>query len=146
MPAGPPASWERASRASTASTSTEGRIGRARPDALLYAGVPFWGPLQEEPPGFTLVREFRRRLGVDVPILGPDSWADGAAVLSALGRYARNIHFSYPGLPLERLGPEGRRFVAEFGATQPGGFVTLDAVYAAQATELLLDAIARSDG
>jgi ABC-type branched-subunit amino acid transport system substrate-binding protein len=92
------------------------------------------------------VREFRRRLGADVPILGPDSWADGPAVLRALGRYARNIHFSYPGVPLERLGSEGRRFVAEFGATQPGGFVTLDAVYAAQATELLLDAIARSDG
>jgi DNA-binding SARP family transcriptional activator/ABC-type branched-subunit amino acid transport system substrate-binding protein/DNA-binding beta-propeller fold protein YncE len=122
------------------------RVARARPDALLYAGVPFWGPLQEEPPGFVLVRELRRLLGVAVPVLGPDSWADGPAVLRALGRDARNIHFSYQGLPLERLPPAGRRFVAEFGATQPGGFVTLDAVYAAQATELLLDAIARSDG
>ena len=34
----------------------------------------------------------------------------------------------------------------EFGATQPGGVVTLDALYTAQATEVLLDAIARSDG
>jgi DNA-binding SARP family transcriptional activator len=122
------------------------RIARARPDALLYAGVPFDGPLQGEPPAFVLVREFRRRLGRDVPILGPDSWADGPAVLSALGRHARNIRFTYPGVPLERLGAAGRRFVSEFGATQPGGFVTLDAVYAAQATEMLLDAIARSDG
>ena len=40
----------------------------------------------------------------------------------------------------------GRRFVNDFGATQPGGIVTLDALYAAQATEVLLDAIARSDG
>jgi YVTN family beta-propeller protein len=122
------------------------RIAEARPDALLYAGVPYWGPLQEEPPGFALVREFRRRLGGDAPILGPDSWADGPAVFDALGRHGRNIHVAYQGVPLERLGLEGRRFVEEFAATQPGGFVTADAVYAAQAAEILLDAIARSDG
>ena len=67
-------------------------------------------------------------------------------MLEELGPYTRNIRFTYPGVPLERLPPEGRRFVAECGATQPGGFVTADAVYAAQATEILLDAIARSDG
>ena len=78
-------------------------------------------------------------------ILGPDSWANGPMVFDALGPAARNIHFTYPGVPLERLGPEGRRFVAEFRATQPGR-VTADAVYAAQATDLLLDAIANSDG
>ena len=32
------------------------RISRARPDALLYAGVPFDGPLQSEPPGFVPMR------------------------------------------------------------------------------------------
>ncbi len=122
------------------------RVARARPDGLLYAGVPYWGPLQEDPPGFVLIREFRRRLGGDVPILGPDSFADGPIVFDALGRDARNILFTLQGVPLERLGPEGRRFVEEFGATQPGGFVTPDAVYAAEATEILLDAIARSDG
>ena len=51
-----------------------------------------------------------------------------------------------PGLPVQRLGPAGRRFVREFGASQPGGKVSTEAVYAAQATEILLDAIARSDG
>jgi DNA-binding SARP family transcriptional activator/ABC-type branched-subunit amino acid transport system substrate-binding protein/DNA-binding beta-propeller fold protein YncE len=122
------------------------RIAQARPDALLYAGVPFEGPLQQEPPGIALLREFRKRLGVDVPILGPDSFADGPNLLDALGRDARNIHFTYQGVPLERLPASGRRFVADFAATQPGGFVTSDAVYAAQATEILLDAIARSDG
>ena len=122
------------------------RISRARPDALLYAGVPYYGPLQSEPPGFVLMHEVRRRLGAGVPILGPDSFADGPGMLDGLGRDARNVHLSYQGVPLERLGPAGRRFVAEFGATQPGGFVTSDAVYAAQATEILLDAIARSDG
>lgn len=46
----------------------------------------------------------------------------------------------------ERLPPEGKRFLREFGATQPGSRVDIAAVYAAQAAELLLDAIARSDG
>ena len=123
-----------------------GRIARTRPDAVLYAGVVDWGPLQGDPPGVVLVRELRRRLGIGVPILGPDSWADGPAMFEALGRDARNVHFTYEGIPLERLPPEGRRFSAEFGATQPGGFVAPYAVYAAQATEILLDAIARSDG
>jgi branched-chain amino acid transport system substrate-binding protein len=122
------------------------RIARGRPDALIYAGVPYWGPLQEEPPGFVLMRELRRRIGGGMPILGPDSFADGPTIVDALGRHAGNIHFAYQGVPLERLGPEGRRFVRDFGATQPGGFVTTDAVYAAQATEIMLDAIARSDG
>ena len=71
----------------------------------------------------------RRRLGNDMPILGPDSCAAGPDVFAALGRRARNIHFTVPGVPLERLGPAGRRFVAEFRETQPGGIVTSDAVY-----------------
>ena len=70
----------------------------------------------------------------------------GEELFAGLGPAARGIHISTPGVPLQRLGPAGRRFVDEFGATQPGGIVTLDAVYAAQATEVLLDAIARSDG
>ncbi len=122
------------------------RVARDRPDGLLYAGVPSWGPLQKEKPGFALVREVRRRLGNDMPVLGPDSWAVGPEAFEGLGRWARNIHLSVPGVPLERLGPAGRRFVAEFRETQPGGIVTSDAVYFAQATELLLAAIARSDG
>jgi ABC-type branched-subunit amino acid transport system substrate-binding protein len=46
----------------------------------------------------------------------------------------------------ERLGAAGKRFVHEFGATQPGSRVDIAAVYAAQAAELLVAAIARSDG
>jgi ABC-type branched-subunit amino acid transport system substrate-binding protein len=38
------------------------------------------------------------------------------------------------------------RFVQRFGRTQPGASVEPSAVYAAQSAEVLLDAIARSDG
>jgi DNA-binding SARP family transcriptional activator len=122
------------------------RLARARPDALLYAGVPFWGPSRGERPAFALVRSLRERLGRELPVIGPDAWADGPSVFAELRSYARGIHFTQPGVPVARLGAEGQRFAAEFGATQPGGIVRDDGVLAAQAVELLLDAIARSDG
>ena len=122
------------------------RVAGERPDALLYAGVPDWPLTSDNPPGYVLLRELRARFGQDLLILGPDSFNIGEALFAGLGPAARGIHISSPGVPLQRLGPAGRRFVDEFGSTQPGGIVTLDAVYAAQATEVLLDAIARSDG
>ena len=50
------------------------------------------------------------------------------------------------GTPIERLDPAGQRFLHDFGATRPGGQIPAYSVYAAAATEVLLDAIARSDG
>ncbi len=46
----------------------------------------------------------------------------------------------------DRFPSAGVRWVRRFAATQPGRRVDPWAVYAAQATEVLLDAIARSDG
>ena len=115
------------------------RLVAARPDALLYAGVA-WGD------AYPFVRQARARLGADFPVLASDGWSRGAEVFAELGRAAENIAVFAPGLPVQRLGPAGRRFVREFGASQPGGKVSTEAVYAAQATEILLDAIARSDG
>jgi branched-chain amino acid transport system substrate-binding protein len=122
------------------------RLARTRPDALLYAGVPSWGPSRGERPAFALVRALRERLGRDLPVIVPDAWAAGPYVFSELGSYARGIHFTQPGVPVQRLPPAGRRFAARFGATQPGGVVRDDGVLAAQAVELLLNAIAKSDG
>ena len=50
--------------------------------------------------------------------------------------------------PVPQIGfhPEGRQFVAQFAATQGTRPVYFESVYAAQAAELLLDAIARADG
>ena len=49
-------------------------------------------------------------------------------------------------LPPEPLGPAGRQFATRFAATQHGAPVNQAALYAAQATELMIDAIAHSDG
>src|SRR5687767_10370391 len=46
----------------------------------------------------------------------------------------------------ESLGEHGRRFVRAFGPTLPGVAIEPSAVYTADATSVLLDAIERSDG
>lgn len=48
--------------------------------------------------------------------------------------------------PRSQLPPAGRAFAAAFGATPPVGENELWAPYAAQATDMMLAAIARSDG
>jgi branched-chain amino acid transport system substrate-binding protein len=51
------------------------------------------------------------------------------------------------GLPKGELPPPGKRFLEEFEATREGEpSPPYSAAYAAQAAEILLDAIARSDG
>jgi ABC-type branched-subunit amino acid transport system substrate-binding protein len=58
------------------------------------------------------------------------------------------MYVMFPVAPVERLGQAGRRFVGSFRATQPGGVVQSGTYLpeAAQAAEVLLQAIARSDG
>ena len=53
---------------------------------------------------------------------------------------------AWGGVVTERVPPSGARFVERFGRTQAGAAIEPSAVYAAQATQVLLDAIARSDG
>jgi hypothetical protein len=49
-------------------------------------------------------------------------------------------------LTKDRLPSAGVRFLREFAATQPRGTADVSAAYAAQAAQVLLHAIARSDG
>lgn len=48
------------------------------------------------------------------------------------------MYVSLPGLTTASLAPQGRIFVRDFAATQPGPRVDQAAVYAAQAAEVLL--------
>jgi YVTN family beta-propeller protein len=93
-----------------------------------------------------LLPDLRRALGPRVPIIGHADLTPIPALFANAGRAARRIHFTRSGLPIDRLGATGRRFVREFGGTQPDGQVRAWDVYAAAATEVLLDAIAHSDG
>jgi DNA-binding SARP family transcriptional activator/ABC-type branched-subunit amino acid transport system substrate-binding protein len=79
-------------------------------------------------------------------LIGTQRMLNVPKLFSSMHGDARALLISSPGLPIDRLGPAGRRFVARFTLTQPHHAVTNFAVYAATATEVLLAAVARSDG
>jgi ABC-type branched-subunit amino acid transport system substrate-binding protein len=93
-----------------------------------------------------VVRALRQQLGASVDVLGPDGLTPLSILVHRAGRAAFGTHVSLPGVVTGRLPPTGNRFVREFGRTQAGVKVDPSSVYAAQATEVLLEAIARSDG
>jgi DNA-binding SARP family transcriptional activator/ABC-type branched-subunit amino acid transport system substrate-binding protein len=96
--------------------------------------------------GGQVVRELRAQLSPATSILANDGFTPISLLLARAGEAGRGVYVSLNGLTVERLGPAGKRFVHAFAATQPGVDIQPTAVYAAQAAEVLLDAIARSDG
>ena len=116
------------------------RIARARPGAVFLSGIAFDN-------GGPLVRQLREGLGKDVALLAPDAFGVVSFLLREAGPAAEGMYVSFGGAPNSALGPAGERFIDAFAATQPGGVVpSYSAAYAGQAAEVLLDAIARSDG
>jgi branched-chain amino acid transport system substrate-binding protein len=96
--------------------------------------------------GGQVVRELRAQLGPRVAILGGEGFTPISLLLRRAGDAGRGMYVSLNGVTVERLGAAGARFVRAFAATQPGAEIQPTAVYAAQSAEVLLDAIARSDG
>jgi branched-chain amino acid transport system substrate-binding protein len=96
--------------------------------------------------GGKLIKDLRSVLGNNVKILAPDGFTPISAVVDGAGQAAEGIYVSVAGQPNEKLGPVGKKFVKDFGATQTGGQVDPYASYAAQSAEVLLAAIEKSDG
>ena len=119
--------------------ATAARAARARPDAIIVCGLIDTGAGR-------IIRALRRRLGRGVAIVGTDGLLPVSALFAAAGPAARDTYIPVSGLVPDGLGPAGRSFVKRFSATQPDGAVTAAAVYAAQAAEIMLDAVAHSDG
>ena len=116
------------------------RIARARPQAVLMAGAA--------PPRVgALLRDLRAVVGSDVALVANDGFAHFAGLVAAAGPAAQGLYVGNYGLPNSELPRAGRRFLREFEAAR-GGERSPDfsAAYGAQAAEILLDAIARSDG
>ena len=114
------------------------RIANTRADGVFVAGT-----VDENGP--TLVRALRARLGAQETILAPDGFTPIAALLAGAGSAAEGMTVSVAETDSSRLGREGARFVKRFSAAV-GSAVQPYSISAAQATEVLLDAIARSDG
>jgi branched-chain amino acid transport system substrate-binding protein len=97
-----------------------------------------------EPSSGPLVRALRGALAPGVRIITPDGFLD-PRLPHLVGRAAEAMSVSVPGVPLGGLPRRGRAFVRRFGRAL-GATPNDYAVYTAQATQVLADAIARSDG
>jgi DNA-binding SARP family transcriptional activator len=103
----------------------------------VFLGIP------SRPGSVRLLGELRATLGPGVPFMAAEVFDPATAVLA--GAAAEGMTISQPGRPNDQLTREGKRFVASFSKrfhAEP----TRYAVAAAQAMEILLDAIADSDG
>jgi branched-chain amino acid transport system substrate-binding protein len=109
-------------------------VAAFRPDAVYLAGLP-------EGNADTLIQDLKAALP-DLAIITPDSFA-GPEVARELGPVGDGLFTTVPGVPPSELPPAGQRFLKESGAKVGLGTGPPEA---AQATEVLLDAIARSDG
>ena len=98
--------------------------------------------------GAKLLKDLRAVLGTGPVFVGPDGWTPYSATLEA-GSAAQNMYVSYAGLPLEKLGPAGKKFIKAFGkylGLKQGELPPPYAVYQAQGAQIMLDAIKRSNG
>jgi branched-chain amino acid transport system substrate-binding protein len=111
-------------------------IERSDADGLVLTGDPFGS--------VALLKALRARFGNRLKILADFYYASGQETLEATGGAARGLYVATSDVPPTDIGltPAGRRFMQEYGPDVLGGFV----LEAAQATELVVQAIARSDG
>jgi DNA-binding SARP family transcriptional activator/ABC-type branched-subunit amino acid transport system substrate-binding protein/streptogramin lyase len=111
-------------------------------DGAFLAGFIF------QPPVDSLIRALRAEFGSSFPIIMPDAALPTFDLRNFVGPAAVGVYVSgaYVTDPFRQLPPRGQEFVREFSATQPGGAVNTFSPYAAQATEVVLGAVARSDG
>jgi branched-chain amino acid transport system substrate-binding protein len=95
-----------------------------------------------------LLPALRSEFGPSFPIIMPDAALPTSLLRDFVGPAAEGVYVSgaYVSDPSNQLPPGGQEFVREFSATQPRGAVNTFAPYAAQATEVVLAAIGRSDG
>jgi DNA-binding SARP family transcriptional activator/ABC-type branched-subunit amino acid transport system substrate-binding protein/DNA-binding beta-propeller fold protein YncE len=115
-------------------------VAGLRPDAVTIVGILTTGT-------GALIRELRSALGPDVSLSGPDGFYLPEDLQKLAGAGAAGMYVTNYGVPNDRLPPEGKDFLESF-ASERGGDRGPDyaAAYAAQGAEILLDAIARSDG
>lgn len=121
--------------------SLTARVAAARPDGVFIGDGLFAN-------GGGVVKALRARLGAEMVLIAGDSFQPIEELLAAAGPAAIGMYVTTTAVAHEGLSDAGRRFVRDFGRTQPGG-IAPSAIYvteAAQAAEALLAAIARSDG
>ena len=94
--------------------------------------------------GAPVLQALRAGLPARLKILTPDGF-NAPDLAGDAGSSAEGITISVPGPPISALPAAGRKLLHEFGASLIAPAKTYTA-YSAQATQLMLDAIGRSDG
>ena len=107
----------------------------------VYLGLDGVGPNEG-----ALIRALRQRLGPRIEILTNWTAIPVDPLFQFAGSAARGVIIATAQVPNGPLDPAGRQFLTRFAATQHHAPVNPSALYAAQATEVMLDAIAHSDG
>ncbi len=95
--------------------------------------------------GGKLIKDLRAGLGANVKLLGPDGFTPFSAVASTSGQASNGMYISYPGIPIKALKGAGKKFVQGFSKVV-GKTPDPYSAYAAQAAQVVLNAIAKSDG
>ena len=116
------------------------RVARARPDGVFLAGFGEFS-------GSDVIEALRDRLGSGVVLIANETFND-PPVLDQVGSAAEGMYITQSWLPINSLGRAGKRVVGEFAATQPQPAPSWNYFVpeTMQAVEVLLQAIARSDG
>jgi ABC-type branched-subunit amino acid transport system substrate-binding protein/DNA-binding beta-propeller fold protein YncE len=114
------------------------RIARSRAQGVLFTGF-----IQDG--SYRVIEALRSRLGTRIKIMFTDISAPVPYLLDEMGSTIRGAYMTSTDMPpVERaLTPAGRRFARDFGALESP---TVYVLPAAQAAEVVMDAIARSDG
>lgn len=116
------------------------RVASTHPEAVLLGGSG---------PGGALVKALRQRLDPQVALIAPDGFLPVADLLQTAGRAAIGMYISISGASSQLLPPAGRRFMHALAASEPSSVIPAGTTYvpeAAQAAEVVLAAIARSNG
>jgi branched-chain amino acid transport system substrate-binding protein len=114
------------------------RIRRAGADGVYLGGYAVDN-------GGQLVRDLRDELGPRVRIVTPDGFNQPERIIGGARDRAEGLVITIASLPARALPPNGRRFARDF-ERRFGALPCCYSVHAAQATDIVLDAIARSDG
>jgi branched-chain amino acid transport system substrate-binding protein len=114
------------------------RIRASGADAVYVAGyVTSNGP--------RLIRDLGAGLGSDVQLLAPDGFNQPTAIVEGAGARADGLVITLAAAPVRALPAEGRRWAGQF-ESRWGSKPCCYAVVTGQVTQIVLDAIERSDG
>jgi branched-chain amino acid transport system substrate-binding protein len=96
--------------------------------------------------GGKVIKDIRSVLGKNFPIIVPDGFTPSSATYTTSGGTAAGVYISHPGVPVNQLTGAGKTFVTNFSKVNGGKAPDPYTAYAAQAAQVLLGAIAKSNG